>query len=320
MSGEPVVFLMGPTGAGKTATVFALAALLPIDVISVDAAQIYRGLDIGTAKPSLAERRQLPHKLIDILSVSETYSAAAFCRDARIAIDESVRRGRLPVLVGGSSFYFRALERGLPDTPPAQVAVRALLVDRIEREGLPALYHELERRDPRRAARIAPTDPQRIIRALEVAMTVGMVPPALTGISLPNPVIKFGLSPRHRADLHHRIALRFKRMLVRGLIEEGAWLYSLGLAPTSPALRLVGYRQVGEYLGGKIRYTELHEQGIAATRQLAKRQLTWLRADATVKWVDSGSVVAAETCAKAIRESIEKKRDEPSGTDRVPQP
>ena len=318
MSGDPVVFLMGPTGAGKTAIVFTLATLLPIEVISVDAAQIYRGLDIGTAKPSLAERRQLPHKLIDIRTVADSYSAAAFCRDARLAIDESVRRGRLPVLVGGSSFYFRALEYGLPDTPPAQAAVRALLAARIEREGLAALYRELEERDPRRAARIAPTDPQRIVRALEVAMAVGTVPPAPTQISLPNPIIKLGLSPKDRADLHVRIAQRFKRMLARGLIEEGLWLYSQGLAPSSPSLRLVGYRQVGEYLRGKIQYTELLEQGIAATRQLAKRQLTWLRADSSVKWVDSGRV-AAETCAKIIQESIEKKRNDPFGANRVSQ-
>ncbi len=319
MNDEPIVFLMGPTGAGKTATVFTLAALLPIDVISVDAAQIYRGLDIGTAKPSLAERRRLPHKLIDIRSVADTYSASTFCRDARLAIEETLRRRRLPVLVGGSSFYFRALEYGLPDTPPAHPAVRAELSARIEREGLATLYRELEGRDPRRAASIAPTDPQRIMRALEVAMAVGTVPPAPTAVSLPNPVIKFALSPGDRADLHHRIALRFKRMLARGLIDEGAWLYSQRLAPASPALRLVGYRQVGEYLRGKIQYNDLLEQGIAATRQLAKRQLTWLRADPAVEWLDSGSTVSAETCAKAIQESINKKRNDPSGVNCVSQ-
>lgn len=319
MTGEPVVFLMGPTGAGKTATVLALAAVLPIDVISVDAAQIYRGLDIGTAKPSLAERRRLPHKLIDICRVDATYSASVFCQDARLAIQESLHRRRLPVLVGGSSFYFRALEHGLPDTPPAQAAIRAELKARWEREGLATLYRELKERDPRRAASVAPTDPQRIIRALEVVMAVGTVPPASAAVGLPNPIIKFALSPADRTDLHRRIALRFKKMLARGLIEEGAWLYSRGLAPDSPALRLVGYRQVGEYLRGKIQYNGLLEQGIAATRQLAKRQLTWLRADSAVEWVDSGGMVSAETCAKAIQESIDKKRDDPSGPDRVSQ-
>ncbi|MHB8252273.1 MAG: tRNA (adenosine(37)-N6)-dimethylallyltransferase MiaA [Acidiferrobacter sp.] len=313
MSGEPVVFLMGPTGAGKTAVVFALSRLLPIDVISVDAAQIYRGLDIGTAKPSLAERRELPHRLIDIRSVAESYSAAAFCHDARAAIETSIRRARIPVLVGGSSFYFRALEHGLPDSPSADPVLRSLLGVRLAQEGLSVLYEELQERDPKRAARIAPTDPQRILRALEIAMTIGKVPPlSRDRITLPYAVMKFAINPPDRGELHQRIAVRFKKMLARGLIDEAAWLYGHSLPVSSPALRLVGYRQVGEYLRDKIQYTELIDQGTAATRQLAKRQLTWLRADPAVEWLDSGGPEALKNCAVAIRESILRMQDNPS--------
>jgi len=320
MNEEPVVFLMGPTGAGKTATAFALSTLLPIDVISVDAAQIYRGLDIGTAKPSLAERRRLPHQLIDIRGVAESYSAAAFCLDARLAIEASIRRHRLPVLVGGSSFYFRALEQGLPDSPSADPILREELLARAASEGLSALYLELQRRDPERAMRIAPTDPQRIVRALEIAMTLGKVPPvSSTRTSLPYPVIKFALSPRDRGELHQRIAVRFKKMLARGLIDEGIWLYGQSLPATVPALRLVGYRQVGEYLRAKIQYTELVLQGTAATRQLAKRQLTWLRSDPAVEWLDSGGPESAEACAATIQESVKRRRDNPSAGEQVPQ-
>ncbi|HUW98416.1 MAG TPA: tRNA (adenosine(37)-N6)-dimethylallyltransferase MiaA [Acidiferrobacter sp.] len=320
MNEAPVVFLMGPTGAGKTATVFALSTLLPIDVISVDAAQIYRGLNIGTAKPSLAERRLVPHRLIDIRSVAESYSAAAFCHDARLAIAASIRRQRLPVLVGGSSFYFRALEQGLPDSPAADPVLRAELLARAQREGLPTLYRELVRRDPERAVHIAPTDPQRIVRALEIVMVLGKVPPvSAPGTSFPYTVIKFAVSPRDRSELHERIARRFKTMLARGLIDEGIWLYGQSLAPTAPALRLVGYRQVGEYLRDKIQYTDLVLQGTAATRQLAKRQLTWLRNDPAVEWLDSSGIGSAEACATAIQESVKRKRDHPSAGDRVPQ-
>lgn len=307
MSKAAVVFLMGPTGAGKTAVVFALGRRLPIDVISVDAAQIYRGLDIGTAKPSLSERRELPHKLIDIMSVADSYSAAAFCRDAKDAIAASLRRHRLPVLVGGSSFYFRALERGLPDTPPVDGALRDNLVYRAAQEGLPALYEELRQLDPRRAAMLAPTDPQRIVRALELALMLGRAPVALEQTDpavFPYHAIKFAINPGDRRVLHARIAARFRKMLARGILDEAIWLYGRGLPDSLPALRLVGYRQVGEYLRGKIQYTELVEQGTAATRQLAKRQLTWLRADPAVEWLDSAGQEAAETCAAAIEKRV----------------
>ncbi|MHB1608622.1 MAG: tRNA (adenosine(37)-N6)-dimethylallyltransferase MiaA [Acidiferrobacter sp.] len=306
MTQSPVVFLMGPTGAGKTATVFALSRLLAIDVVSVDAAQIYRGLDVGTAKPSLAELRAVPHHLIDIRSVAESYSAAAFCDDARRLIHAAWRRGRVPVLVGGSSFYFRALEYGLPDMPPADEALRTALLAELADKGLAALYAELATRDPRRAAAIAPTDPQRIVRALEIVRTVGRVPEKVVSSPWPHPILKFAISPRDRSILHKRIAVRFRRMIARGLIDEGMWLFGQSLPSGAPTLRLVGYRQVGEYLRDKIPYNELIEQGSAATRQLAKRQLTWLRADAAVQWLDGDGSRGPEICATAIRDAVDK--------------
>ncbi len=309
MNDGPVILLMGPTAGGKTETVFALAERLPIEVISVDAAQIYRGLDIGTAKPSRAQRRELAHALIDIRDVGESYSAARFRSDALKAIAASIRRERIPVLCGGSSFYFHALERGLPEGPGADPGVRAELARRLTRDGLAALYGELSRRDPRRAQAIAPTDPQRILRALEIVALHGQVPPPDGAYRFPWPVIKFALCPASRADLHARIAARFRRMLVRGLIEEGRWLYGRGLADSSPALRLVGYRQVGEYLRGEIQYTGLVERGVAATRQLAKRQLTWLRADSGVTWLDS-EAQTAKACAGIIAEAVHRVRAE----------
>lgn len=313
MSKPPVVFLMGPTGAGKTAVALALGQRLPIDVISVDAAQIYRGLDVGTAKPSLAERRAVPHALVDIRDVAETYSAAVFCADASRLITASFRRGRVPVLVGGSSFYFRALERGLPELPTANPELRAQLAAEWAERGLAALYAELARCDPLRAQAIAPTDPQRILRALEIVRMAGSVPvlgsavPAMGEVA----ILKFAVMTDERRTLHGRIAVRFRRMLARGIIEEAMWLHGQDLPPIAPALRLVGYRQLGEYLRGKIQYNELVEQETAATRQLAKRQLTWLRADPGVRWLDGGSLTA-DHCAARIREVIERRLDYPS--------
>ncbi|WP_297360673.1 tRNA (adenosine(37)-N6)-dimethylallyltransferase MiaA [Acidiferrobacter sp.] len=309
MTDAPVVFLMGPTGAGKTATVFALSRLLPIEVISVDAAQIYRGLDIGTAKPTLGERRALPHALIDIRTVAESYSAAAFCEDARRAIDAALGRHRVPVLVGGSSFYFRALEYGLPNIPASDAMIRAGLLAELDAKGLPALYAELTKCDPRRALAIAPTDPQRIVRALEIVRALGRVPEATYTPRIERySWLKFAVNPRERAELHRRIAHRFRRMLVRGLIEEAAWLFAQDLPARAPALRLVGYREVGEYLQDKIPYNGLVEQGSAATRQLAKRQLTWLRADPAVRWLDGEGPRAPEICAAIIRDAIDAMR------------
>ncbi|MHB1565920.1 MAG: tRNA (adenosine(37)-N6)-dimethylallyltransferase MiaA [Acidiferrobacter sp.] len=304
MSEHTVVFLMGPTGAGKTAAVLSLSERLPIDVISVDAAQIYRHLDIGTAKPSLAERRRAPHQLIDIRNVTESYSAAVFATAARGLIAVSHRNSRIPVLVGGSSFYFNALEHGLPSLPPADPALRAALTAQAAERGWPALHRELSERDPQAAARIHPTDPQRILRALEVIRLGGTIPPRVHGLGFPFRLVKLALAPPERAVLHRRIAARFHHMLAHGLIDEAAWLYEQRLGTTLPAMRLVGYRQVGEYLKGKIQYTELVERGVAATRQLAKRQLTWLRADPDVEWLDSTQADIGFRCAARIETAM----------------
>lgn len=300
MSEDVVVFLMGPTGAGKTAAVLALSTLLPIDVISVDAAQIYRHLDIGTAKPSREDRRRVPHGLIDILNVTESYSAAAFAAAARRLITTSHRRGRIPVLTGGSSFYFHALEYGLPPLPPADPDLRAELAARAAASGWATLHKELSRHDPHSAARIRPTDPQRIQRALELVILNGSIPARTHGPILPYRIIKLALAPPERAVLHSRIAARFRHMLTRGLIDEAAWLYGQPLSAEAPAMRLVGYRQTREYLKGKIQYTELVERGVAATRQLAKRQLTWLRRDPGVEWLDSTQADIGFRCAARI--------------------
>ncbi len=304
MGETPVVFLMGPTGAGKSAAAFAIGARLPVEVISVDAAQIYRHLDVGTAKPSRAERRLVPHHLIDIRHVSETYSAANFISDASGLIGACLRRGRIPLLVGGTSFYFHALEHGLPHTPPADPKLRQRLADRAAREGWAALHAELRLRDPQAAARIAPTDRQRIQRALEIVLTQGRIPSRSAGSGLPHRILKLAVAPADRALLHERIALRFRRMVARGLLEEAAWLHEQELDPGLPALRLVGYRQAGEYLRNKIPYNEFVEQGVAATRQLAKRQLTWLRADSEVCWFDSTKSDVGPLCADSIEAAV----------------
>ncbi len=304
MGDIPVVFLMGPTGAGKTAAAFAVAARLPVEVISVDAAQIYRHLDIGTAKPSRAEQEAVPHRLIDIREVSETYSAATFIEDARPLIDGCLRRGHIPLLVGGTSFYFHALEHGLPETPPADPELRRELAGRAAQVGWAALHAELTKRDPEAGARIAPTDPQRIQRALEIVLTKGHIPRRSAATGLSHRLVKLAVTPADRAILHRRLGERFGRMLAQGLLDEAAWLHGQGLDPEMPALRLVGYRQAGEYLRNKIQYNELVERGAAATRQLAKRQLTWLRADPHVCWFDGTRSDVGALCAESIETAI----------------
>jgi len=285
----PVVFLMGPTGSGKTEMAFALARHFALEVISVDAAQVYRGLDIGTAKAGAEERRVCPHHLLDILDPSEAYSAARFHTDARRLIDEIRGRGRLPLLVGGTMFYFHTLLHGLPAVPGADADLRAALEARAAREGWPALHRELAALDPRRAADISPTDRQRIQRALEINSltgdTVGRRPAVHDGP--PWPLIKMALVPARRESLHRRIEHRFRRMLDQGLVEEVASLLDRHAGPPEPpSFRMVGYRQVIDYLRGQVGYNRMMEASIAATRRLAKRQLTWLRNQPGVTWID----------------------------------
>ncbi len=284
MAVPPALLLMGPTASGKSALALALAARLDGEIVTVDSAQVYRGMDIGTAKPSDADRARIPHHLIDIIDPSEPYSAAAFARDAKARVAEIRARGRLPVLCGGTMLYFKALTQGLSALPQADAGVRAEIDRRAANEGWPALHAELARIDPMTAARLAPTDAQRIQRALEVHRLSGQPLSALLGKredpadSAFGPTLPIALMPTSRADLHAAIARRFEAMLDAGLIDELRGLRKRhALDPQMPSMRCVGYRQGWQYLEGAIDFTQLRETGIAATRQLAKRQLTWLR-------------------------------------------
>ncbi len=273
---------MGPTAAGKSALALALAERLGGEIVSVDSAQIYRGMDVGTAKPDPATRARIPHHLIDIVDPTESYSAARFRADALAAIAAIRTRGRVPVVAGGTMLYFKALTEGLSALPPADPAVRAEIDARAVRDGWPALHAALARVDPTTAARLAPTDAQRIQRALEVLELSGRPLSALQGAreagDALGPVVRIALVPGDRARLHAAIAERFDAMLAAGLVDELRRLRRrYGLDASLPSMRSVGYRQAWEYLDGRIDAPTLRAKGIAATRQLAKRQLTWLR-------------------------------------------
>lgn len=285
----PVVFLMGPTASGKTALALALAAELPVDIISVDSALIYRGMDIGTAKPTAEELAAAPHYLIDIKDPVEAYSAADFRSDALACIEQSRQRGRLPLLVGGTMLYYKALLQGISPLPAADAQVRAVLEQEAREKGWETLHQELSVIDPVSAARIHPNDPQRINRALEVYRISGQTMTELTaqqGSALPFPVRQFAIAPTDRAELHRRIELRFMQMLAAGFEQEVQQLKQRSdLHLQLPSMRCVGYRQMWHYLDGAIDYQQMQQQGIAATRQLAKRQLTWLRGWQNVNWL-----------------------------------
>jgi len=275
---------MGPTAAGKSALALALAERFGGEIVSVDSAQVYRDMDVGTAKPDAAERARVPHHLLDVVLPTDAYSAARFVRDARAAIADIRARGRMPILAGGTMLYFKALTQGLSALPPAAPHVRAELDARAAREGWPALHAELARVDPATAARLPPTDAQRIQRALEVYRVTGRPLSALQGHregadAALGPVVAVALVPSDRAWLHDAIARRFDAMLAAGLVDELRRLRAAyALAPAMPSMRCVGYRQAWEFIDGRIDAATLRAQGIAATRQLAKRQLTWLRA------------------------------------------
>ena len=272
---------MGPTASGKSALALELAERLGAEIVSVDSAQVYRGMDIGTAKPDAATRARIAHHLIDIVAPSEAYSAARFARDAASAIAAIRARGRVPLLVGGTMLYFKALTEGLSALPQADPSTRARLDARAATGGWPALHAELAAIDPATAARLATTDSQRIQRALEVFELTGQPLSTLQGRrTTPDigPVLAFALVPENRAQLHMTIALRFDAMLAAGLVEELALLRSShSLDRHLPSMRSVGYRQAWSYLEGEIDRIALRAQGIAATRQLAKRQFTWLQ-------------------------------------------
>lgn len=275
------VFLLGPTASGKTAVALDLASRFPAEIVSVDSAQVYRGMDVGTAKPQPGERARVPHHLIDIVDPTEAYSAGRFRDDALRLVREIHARGRTPILAGGTMLYFRALTQGLADLPPAQPALRAEIEMLAAERGWPGLHAELARVDPITAARVEPADAQRIQRALEVFRHTGRAlssfhVPADAG--LPFEALRISLEPSQRAVLHERIAARFRAMLAGGLVEEVERLRARhALDASLPSMRAVGYRQVWETLEGRASAASLEERGIAATRQLAKRQLTWLR-------------------------------------------
>jgi len=272
---------MGPTASGKTALAVSLVERFPLEIISVDSALVYRGMDIGTAKPDAATLARAPHHLLDIRDPTEVYSAAAFCDDAKRLMADIVARGKVPLLVGGTMLYFRALLQGLDDLPRADAALRKKLEAEAAARGWPALHAELAAVDPVTAARLAPNDSQRIGRALEIFRLTGKPMSAQLDRAqseLPYRVLQLALIPSDRAVLHQRIAARFDAMLAEGLLEEVKTLRrSDALTPDLPAMRAVGYRQAWACLDGEIDSKELREQGIAATRQLAKRELTWLR-------------------------------------------
>ena len=285
----PYIALAGPTASGKTAAALAIARHYPVEIISVDSALVYRGMDIGTAKPSADELAAVAHHLIDIRDPLRAYSAAEFVRDAQRLIQDISARGKLPLLVGGTMLYFKALLDGLDAMPAADAAVRAVLAREAADKGWPALHGELAQVDPVTAARLAPHDSQRISRALEVFRVSGQplsffhqrnAIKGIAGSTQPQSAMALiSLEPTDRAWLHERIARRFDAMLAAGFVDEVRALRSRGdLTPDLPAMRCVGYRQAWEALDGSSPMNELRDKGIFATRQLAKRQITWLRA------------------------------------------
>jgi len=287
----PVFVLSGPTGAGKTDWAVRLAEYAPVEIVSVDSAQVYRGLDIGTAKPTRELRARIPHHLVDICEPTESYSAGRFVRDAEECIRAIHARRRVPLLVGGTMLYLRALLHGLAALPAAAPELRAELDARAVRLGWPALHAELTKLDPEAAARIAVNDSQRIQRALEVCLSAGQPISKLqrsTASPLEGwPLRYWVLAPPDRAVLHERLAQRFAAMMAAGFLDEVRALRDRGdLTARHPAMRAVGYRQLWAHLDGSYDLTEAVQRGIAATRQLAKRQLTWMRREKQAQWLD----------------------------------
>ena len=277
----PAILLMGPTASGKTACALALARVLPVEIISVDSALVYRDMDIGTAKPSRDELAACPHHLIDIVTPEEAYSAAQFCADARRLMGEITTRGRIPLLVGGTMLYYKALREGLSELPEADAILRREIEDAAARDGWPALHAELARLDPEAAARLQPRDAQRIQRALEIVRLTGrpLAESYARRSATPDThrYLPLALMPSDRGALHARIERRFDTMLLAGFVDEVAALREkYHLKPEMPSMRCVGYRQALEYLDGHVSLGTFREKGIFATRQLAKRQITWL--------------------------------------------
>lgn len=299
------LFLMGPTASGKTELAIRLRQKYPVEIISVDSALIYKGMDIGTAKPDAQEQSLAPHRLIDILDPSEAYSAADFRRDALTEMNRIAEEGKIPLLVGGTMLYYKALLEGLSPLPAANPEVRQQIEQEALTQGWDVLHDQLKVIDPVSAERIHPNDPQRLSRALEVYRISGKTLTELTqtkGESLPFRVKQFAIAPKERAELHRRIELRFEKMMEAGFEEEMKALYARkDLHPDLPSIRCVGYRQMWDYLDGNCTLDDAIFKGICATRQLAKRQITWLRSWDNLTWLDSENIDAAlETVSNAI--------------------
>lgn len=303
------ILLCGPTASGKSDWALALAERWPVEIISVDSTQVYRGFDIGSAKPDKALRERIPHHLLDVRDPQETYSAGEFVADALATIAAVRRRGALPVLVGGTMLYFNALVKGLARLPQADPKIRAAIDARAASRGWPALHAELQGIDPEAAARIHPNDPQRIQRALEVFELSGRTISAFQRDTRPEHGLRWSrwaLVPADRAGLHARIAARYAQMLEAGLLAEVQRLLALpGVEARSPSMRAVGYRQLADHLAGQCSLDAAVEQAVAATRQLAKRQLTWINADPLWQRIDPFQPGARQAWMAALQSDIQ---------------
>ncbi len=285
----PVICLMGPTASGKTALAMALHDALPCDIVSVDSALIYRDMDIGTAKPTAEELAKYPHRLINLRDAKQSYSAADFCHDALAEIAEIRANNRIPLLVGGTMMYFKSLIDGISPLPAANAGIRAKIAAEAHEQGWQAMHEQLSQVDTEAAQRIHPNDPQRITRALEVFRLTGNTLSQLTqikGDKLAGDVLQFAITPQERSTLHERIALRYQQMMTQGFEQEVIALKERGdLHEELSSIRCVGYRQMWQYLNGEFDRDEMIFRGICATRQLAKRQLTWLRGWPNLHWL-----------------------------------
>ena len=307
-NGRTVIFLMGPTASGKTSLAVELHKNLLVDIVSVDSAMVYRGLDIGTAKPSEAIQKAAPHRLIDICDPNERYSAGRFCNDAVHAINEIHSHGRVPLLVGGTGLYFRALEQGLSDLPIADQDIRKKLASEARVAGWDRMHARLQEVDPDSAARIHHNDPQRIQRALEIYEITGKTLSTLHKRGRINPldlqVIKIVVASGNRIVLHKQIESRYYAMLEAGLIEEVRQFYEhCDMSRTLLSMRLVGYRQAWQYLAGEINYNIMINRAITATRQLAKRQMTWVRSEKNACWFDSNDLDLKDKLLKILQDN-----------------
>ncbi len=307
-SAPPIICLAGPTASGKSAASLAVAQHWPVEIIVMDSATIYRGMDIGTAKPNAEERARVPHHLLDIRDPAETYSAAEFRNDALSLIEQILSRGHLPLICGGTMMYYKVLREGISSLPEADTTLRARIDEEAQQRGWPALHAELAQYDPVTAARLAPNDSQRLQRAIEIYRSSGV--PMSTwlekdrgGAPSPYRYVTLSLEPSDRSALHQRIAQRYHAMVAAGLLEEVARLHARGdLHVGLPSIRCVGYRQLWDHLEGRCTLDTAIERAVAATRQLAKRQLTWLRSDEERRVIDCLAATAADQVVEQVAE------------------